>query len=76
MTKVTVPNEITKQLLYGLLKSRDGVEICDASGSTIGHFTPSPDLVVEPPITEEELEQRENEPCFTTEQVLAHLRSL
>lgn len=77
MTKITVPNELSTKLLYGLLKSRDGVELCDSSGFTIGTFTPSPDLVLEPTISEEELDRREKEgPFYTTKEVLAHLRSL
>jgi hypothetical protein len=77
MTRITVSKEISNQLLNGLLKSRDGVEVCDTSGVTIGFFTPSVDLVLEPPpLSEEELNRRETEPCFTTEEVLAHLRSL
>jgi len=78
MTKITVPREFSKQLLGSLLKSRNGVELCDASGFTIGFFTPSSDLVLEPPpISEKELDRRENEgPFYTTQQVLDHLRSL
>jgi hypothetical protein len=77
MTKITISNEITKQLLNSLLQSRDGVEVCDASGFTIGVHTPSADLVLEPPpLSEEELNRRESEAGFTTEEVLAHLRGL
>jgi hypothetical protein len=78
MTKISIPNEIANQLLNGLINSRDGVQLCDASGFTIGFFTPSPDLVLEPPpLSEEELDQREKEgPFYTTQEVLDHLRSL
>jgi hypothetical protein len=76
MTKITVPREFGTQLLGSLLNSRDGVELCDDTGSTLGYFTPSADLTLEPAISEEELDRRENEPCYTTEQVLEHLRGL
>jgi hypothetical protein len=78
MTKITIPTEITNQLLNSLIKSRSGVELCDASGLTIGYFTPSPDLVLEPSlISEEEIDRREKEgPFYTTQEVLEHLRSL
>ena len=78
MTKITIPNEITSQLLNGLINSRNGVQLCDASGLTLGYFTPSPDLILEPPpLSEEELDRRETEgPFYTTQEVLDHLRSL
>jgi hypothetical protein len=78
MTKITIPNDVTSQIFTSLLNSRDSLEICDSLGYTIGYFTPSPDLVLEPPpLSEEELTRRENEgPFYTTQQVLEHLRSL
>jgi hypothetical protein len=77
MTRITVPNEVTRQLFESLLRSRDGVELCDSSGLTIGYFTPSADLVLEPTISEEELDRRsKEEPLYSTAEVLAHLRSL
>jgi hypothetical protein len=78
MTKITIPSELTNQLLNGLIKSRNGVQLCDTSGLTLGVFTPSPDLILEPPpLSEEELVRREKDgPFYTTQEVLAHLRSL
>jgi hypothetical protein len=78
MTKITIPNEITSQLLNGLINSRNGVQLCDTSGLTLGYFTPSPDLVLEPPpLSEDELDRRETKgPFYTTQEVLDRLRSL
>ncbi len=72
MSKVTVPSELSRQLS----ESQNCVELIDATGHTIGYFTPAVDSLEEPYISEEELARRENEPCYTTEQVLAHLRNL
>jgi hypothetical protein len=55
-------------------------ELCDEFGQTIGYFRPidrSEYNGVEPPISDEELRQRESElGGFTTAEVLAHLDSL
>ena len=72
MTKITLTAEVGRQLS----KIPYCVQLCDDAGNVIGLFTPVTDLVLEPTISEEELDRRENEPCFTTEQVLAHLRTL
>jgi hypothetical protein len=67
------------QRLQGLAQP---LELCDESGRVLAHVLPayaSEDYEsVEPEISEEELQRRESsdEPCYTTEEVLAHLRSL
>ena len=67
-----------------LAKLRNGpgpVEVCDESGRVVGHFTPATDptlyRTVVVPFSEEELDQaeQEEEETFSTEEVLAHLKS-
>ncbi len=71
MTKITLPGDLTRQLV----EAQNCVELCDTTGHTIGYFTPAVELL-EPTISAEELERREKGPFYTTAQVLAHLRSL
>ena len=57
------------------------VELCDPSGRILGEFVPRIDMSewepVSPAASEEELDRREqSEEWYTTEQVLAHLKSL
>jgi hypothetical protein len=59
------------------------IELCDPSGRTLGYFTPVVDRSlyqgVEIPFSEEELARAEKEvegKTYTTDEVLAHLRSL
>jgi hypothetical protein len=57
------------------------VEVCDPTGRVIGEFSPAFDPAewepITPEVTEEELQRREqSDTWYTTEQVLAHLRSL
>jgi hypothetical protein len=47
-------------------------EICDPSGRVLGRFVP----VTEPQLSEEELQRREQEPDYSTGEVLAHLEKL
>jgi hypothetical protein len=54
------------------------VALCDEAGVTIGFFPPAtraPNL--EPRIRDEEMDRRlREEPLFSTEEILAHLRTL
>jgi hypothetical protein len=57
------------------------VELCDPSGRVLGQFIPKVDLSqygpLEPQVSEEELDRREQETeSYTTEEVLAYLKSL
>ncbi len=57
------------------------LELCDESGQVLARVTPLLDLSqyepCEPEISEEELQRREkSDKWYTTEQVLAHLKSL
>jgi hypothetical protein len=57
------------------------VELCDPSGRVLGQFFPKVDLSqyepLEPQVSEEELDRREqSEEWYTTEEVLAYLKSL
>jgi hypothetical protein len=73
MSKVTLPIDISRQLS----QAQSCVELCDASGQTIGYFTPAIASLDEPYISEEELARRANEePLYTTEEVLDYLRKL
>jgi hypothetical protein len=63
------------------LRADQIVDVCDPSGKVIGRFTPAFDPSEwepwEPEIDEEELQRREqSDKWYTTEQVLAHLKSL
>ena len=73
MTKITVPGDFGKQLV----QTQDCAVLCDDAGQVIGYFTPAFSEFAESYISEEELARREKEePLYTTEEVLAHLRSL
>jgi hypothetical protein len=57
------------------------VELCDPSGRVLGQFVPRLDMsqweIVGPELSEEELADREQSTeWYTTEEVLAHLKSL
>ena len=57
------------------------VELCDDAGHVLAHVVPLPRSddyeLIEPPISEEELQRRERSgKWYTTEQVLEHLRGL
>jgi hypothetical protein len=57
------------------------VELCDPSGRVLGRFVPKFDLSewepISPDVSEEELDRREqSSEWYSTEQVLAHLKSL
>jgi hypothetical protein len=59
------------------------VDLCDETGQVLGRFLPAVDLssqyeVVEPPISDEELDRlsRSNEKTYTTAEVLAYLEKL
>ncbi len=56
-------------------------ELCDPSGKVVGRFEPVFDPaeweILGPPISDEELERRaKSDKWYSTEEVLAHLRSL
>jgi len=77
MTRVIVD----ETLLSKLHNLAQPLELCDQSGRVLGRVFPTPDLSEyepwEPPISEEELRRREqSNKWYTTEQVLAHLKSL
>ena len=74
MTKLTMPSDIGRRLAA----TRDCVEVCDEVGRTIGFFTP---VVAGTPrgplVSDEELERRDrDEPTFSTDEVITHLRTL
>ena len=57
------------------------VELCDPSGYVLGQFIPKVDLSrcepLEPQVSEEELDRREQSTeWYTTEEVLAYLKNL
>jgi hypothetical protein len=57
------------------------VELCDGSGNVLGQFTPAaaspvPRYPEPPPLSEEEIQRREQEPDYSTAEVLDRLRSL
>jgi hypothetical protein len=73
---------VVDAVLRGRLRNfSEPVELCDEAGRVLARVLPLPDLSEyepwEPPISEEELQRREqSDKWYTTEQVLAHLKSL
>lgn len=47
------------QTVQALRDKQETLELCDGSGSVIGHFVPADAIRVEPKISEEELDRRE-----------------
>jgi len=77
MTRVLIDANLPPKLL----QLTDPMELCDESGRVVGRYFPVMDLSEyepwEPPISEEELLRREqSDQWYSTEEVLAHLKSL
>lgn len=75
MTRIVV-NETLRGLLPDLTRP---VELCDESGRLLGHFLPvgnGDEFRGEPQLSEEELQEIEKGPFYTTAEVLAYLESL
>jgi hypothetical protein len=77
MTQIIVDASVSGQLH----KLTQPVELCDPSGRVLGEFIPRIDMSewepVSPAASEEELDRREqSDEWYTTEQVLAYLKSL
>jgi hypothetical protein len=77
MTQIILDSS-TSSKLHNLTQP---VELCDSEGRILGKFVPQIDMSewepVTPDISEEELDRRaQSEDWYTTEQVLAHLKSL
>jgi len=78
MTRITLDVALSGKL-HGIYQP---VELCDPSGRVLGQFIPEVDPseweVVGPEPSEEELDRLEksNEKRYTTEEVLAYLKSL
>ena len=77
---------MTKFIIDAALRSKlhnltEPLELCDESGRILGHIFPASDLseydLTEPPISEDELQRREqSDEWYTTEQVLQRLKNL
>ena len=76
MSRVLV-NEALRSLLHNL---SEPLELCDESGQVLGRFLPTGELAEHKPyvpsISEEELQRREQEPDYSTAEVLAYLEKL
>jgi hypothetical protein len=73
MTRVYL-DESLRTKLFNL---QQPLEICDETGKVVGLFAPmTSGPYPEPLLTEEELERREQEPDFSTEDVRAFLEKL
>jgi hypothetical protein len=77
MMRVVV-DAVLRSKLHGLTEP---LELCDESGQVLGHVVPTLDLSQyepwEPSFSEEELQRMgKSGKWYTTEQVLAHLKSL
>jgi hypothetical protein len=55
------------------------LELCDERGRVVGTFVPKVDYAAvekaRPPLSDEELDRRNNSPSFTTAEVLARLEN-
>jgi hypothetical protein len=69
MTRVLVDESLRQKLL----KLQQPMELCDDAGNVVGVFTPV-STAKEPLLSEEEMQRREREPDYGTEEVLAELR--
>lgn len=77
MTRIIVDDELRGKLL----NLSQTLELCDESGRVLALLYPSVDLSqyepLEPQVSEQELDRREqSEEWYTTEEVLAYLKSL
>ena len=77
MTRVLIDANLPAKLL----QLTEAMELCDESGRVVSRVFPVMDLSKyepwEPPISEEELQRREqSDEWYSTEEVLAHLKSL
>jgi hypothetical protein len=77
MTRLIIDEALPKKLLT----LHAPAELCDISGRVVGKFTPAVDLSqyepLEPQISEEELDRREQETeSYSTAEVLAYLEGL
>jgi hypothetical protein len=74
MTKLTLSGDIGRQLTA----VHDCVELCDEGGRTIVFFAPAVEGTPRGPrVSDEDLARREREePTYSTDEVLAHLRTL
>ena len=56
------------------------LEVCDESGQVVGTFLPKVDYAAversRPPLSDEELDRRNQSPSYTTAEVLARLETL
>jgi hypothetical protein len=78
MNKLIIVDE---QMRAKLAKVDEPELVCTEDGTVLGYFTPAPPqkLNLQPQISEEELRRREEDTTcklFTTEEVIAKLRSL
>lgn len=76
MTRITVDPELRMKLL----DLSQPIDLCDESGKIIGMFMPInaglPADDREPPLSEEEWNRRQQEPGYTTEELIARLKCL
>lgn len=76
MTRITVDSELRSKLL----DLSEPLDFYDESGRIIGMFMPintaPPPGYAEPPLSEEEWTRRQQEPGYTTDEVLARLKRL
>lgn len=76
MTRVILEDNL-RSTFFGFTRP---LEICDASGQVVGTFLPTIDYAAveraRPPLSDEELDRRNQSPSFTTAEVLARLETL
>lgn len=75
MSKLSLDSALPSKLM-GLTHP---VDVCDASGRVLGRYIPRVDstrAASAPQLSEEELQRRDDEPEYSTADVLAHLEKL
>ena len=74
MTSIVLSGDLSRRLtsVHGC------IALCNEAGTTIGFFTPAPlKPRLEPIVSDEEMDRRVREdPTYSTNEVLAHLRTL
>jgi hypothetical protein len=77
MTQIIADTALREKLLH----LTEPLELCDESGRVLARLTPVPNSAdgrpwEPPPQSEEELQRREQEPDYSTAEVLAYLEKL
>jgi hypothetical protein len=70
MMQITLDSEQVKVVV----QTRGEVQVCDPAGNVLGVMTPAADWLEQQDIVESKRRLASNQPRYTTEEVLEHLR--